>query len=52
VRSAGETIRQRVCENMPPNASAALKSDIEAGHKRKVKPVEIIKAGRKMEELF
>jgi len=49
---AGETVKDRVYENMSPKASASLKEDIEAGHRKKIKPEEIIKAGRKMDELF
>jgi flagellar motor switch protein FliG len=49
---AGETVKDRVFENMSQKAAAVLKQDIEAGHAKKVKPDEIIKAGRKLEELL
>jgi flagellar motor switch protein FliG len=49
---AGETVKDRVYENMSKKASEVLKADIEAGHAKKVKPDDIIKAARKLEELF
>lgn len=49
---AGETIKEKVFSNMSGAASDTLKKDIDAGHKKKVSPMEIIKAGRKLEELF
>jgi flagellar motor switch protein FliG len=49
---AGETVRERVFTNMSGKAASALKEDIDAGHKKKIMPAEIIKAGRKLEELF
>ncbi len=49
---AGETVRDRVFDNMSQKAAAVLKDDIEKHHKKHVNPAEIIKAGRKLEELF
>ena len=49
---SGETIRERVFDNMSKKAVEVLKEDIEKGHKKNIAPMEIIKAGRKLEELF
>jgi flagellar motor switch protein FliG len=42
---AGETVRERVFDNMSPKAVEALKGDIDKGHAKNIKTDEIIKAG-------